>query len=196
MAWLFLLGVILSEGAPIAFVLAGRRIWFLQNLGFFAGPSGTALAWTLAAATAALFIAASVKSNRYIAQHWREIPLMKSVAILMALISGIFEEAFFRRFLMDTAMHRGWNPLAQILLSAAIFGAAHAIWGIFARDFRPALTAGAATGILGALLAWVYVIGGRSLAPCIAAHVAINLVLEPWLILSAASGHWNAARAD
>jgi hypothetical protein len=30
------------------------------------------------------------------------------------------------------------------------------------------------------------------LGPCIFAHVLINIVIEPWLMLSAVSGKWRA----
>lgn len=42
-----------------------------------------------------------------------------------------------------------------------------------------------ATGLLGIALAVVYLASGRILAPCIWAHVAINLILEPWLLIAA-----------
>ena len=45
--------------------------------------------------------------------------------------------------------------------------------------------------IVGAALALVYIMGSRSLAPCAAAHIGINLILEPWLILTSASGSWR-----
>jgi len=48
------------------------------------------------------------------------------------------------------------------------------------RELNPTITA-----LLGGALAIVYVIGGRSLAPCVAAHFAINALLEPGLVLAA-----------
>ena len=48
----------------------------------------------------------------------------------------------------------------------------------------------------GALLAFVYVLGGRQLAPCVWAHMLINLAIEPWLIISAISagaGGWRSS---
>lgn len=54
-----------------------------------------------------------------------------------------------------------------------------------------ALTAAVATGIIGVALAVVYILGGRSLAPCIAAHFLIDAVIQPGLLLSAVSGKWD-----
>jgi len=45
--------------------------------------------------------------------------------------------------------------------------------------------------LLGALLAVVYLIGHRSIGPCIAAHIGLNLFLEPWMIISSATGSWG-----
>jgi len=40
---------------------------------------------------------------------------------------------------MDAVERQGSGALAQILLSAVIFGAAHAIWGIFGGKYRAAV---------------------------------------------------------
>ena len=43
------------------------------------------------------------------------------------------------------------------------------------------------------LLAIVYVVGGRAIAPCIAAHAVLNLLIEPWLLIAAITGRWGPA---
>jgi membrane protease YdiL (CAAX protease family) len=48
-----------------------------------------------------------------------------------------------------------------------------------------------ATGMLGVALAIVFVVGGRSLAPCIAAHFLINALIEPGLVLAATRGEMS-----
>jgi hypothetical protein len=50
----------------------------------------------------------------------------------------------------------------------------------------------AITGVLGAALAAVYVLGGRSLAPCIAAHFLLDVAIEPGLVLAALRGEMAA----
>jgi uncharacterized protein len=112
----------------------------------------------------------------------------------MALISGFFEEAFFRKTLMDIAQHHGAAIATQIAVSALAFGAVHAVWGVMGGSLRGALGAMLATSALGAALAVVYILGGRSVAPCIAAHIAINLLIEPWLIITAATRSWTRSR--
>jgi membrane protease YdiL (CAAX protease family) len=62
------------------------------------------------------------------------------------------------------------------------------------KSFRAALGATMATGFLGAMLGIVFLLAGRSLAPCIVAHFAINLLIEPGLVLAATRGEMGSRR--
>jgi membrane protease YdiL (CAAX protease family) len=62
------------------------------------------------------------------------------------------------------------------------------VWGLFGRSVRAARGATIATGALGAALAIVYLVAGRSLAPCIVTHFVINALIEPGLVLAACRG--------
>lgn len=194
--WAFLLGAIVSEGAAIALMFRAEGNWFAALAHYLATPPGTLPAWTLAASVAlayAVFAAAGspvIRAHMLRPSRWRPYVFMVLAAIPMALISGFFEEIFFRKALMDIAMHHGATITAQIAISALAFGAAHAIWGLIGGTLRGALGAMAATGVLGAALAFVYFLGGRSVAPCVAAHIAINLLIEPWLVITAATNGW------
>jgi membrane protease YdiL (CAAX protease family) len=80
-----------------------------------------------------------------------------------------------------------------VVISGIAFGLAHSGWALFSkRGLEFSLPAVGATSVLGVLLAVIYLVGGRNLGPCRAAHVAINLVIEPWLMLSAVSGRRRA----
>jgi uncharacterized protein len=188
-ACFFLLGVIVVEGIPLVLGFAGtvRR--------FIASAHAPPLAWALALASAALFIWLTVSRHPFIRAHLFTFSLLKALAIPMAFVSGIFEEFFFRAFLMNLAQRDGWSSLGQVLFSAVSFGLAHGVWGLFGRSLRVAVGAAVATGLLGAALAYVYLVGGRSVAPCAFAHVLINLVIEPWLILSAAANKWGGSES-
>jgi hypothetical protein len=181
----FLIGVTLVEGFPLVMGFSGtpRRV--------IHGPHGTPFAWVLALAIAGVFIWLTVRRHPFIRARLFTFSLLKALAIPMALVSGVFEEAFFRGFVMNMAMKGGWSIFSQIILSALTFGLAHGIWGLFGRSLRVAAGATVATGLLGAALAVVYVVGERSIAPCALAHVLINLVIEPWLILSATAQRWG-----
>jgi membrane protease YdiL (CAAX protease family) len=111
-------------------------------------------------------------------------------ALVMALIGGVFEESVFRGFVIGRARDAGLPTIVQVLASGFLFGLAHVGWGGLAGGFSvgAAVAAMVSTGVLGLLLAGVYLSGGRSLWPCMAAHALINLAIEPWLILSAISG--------
>ncbi|PKN88418.1 MAG: hypothetical protein CVU46_01080 [Chloroflexi bacterium HGW-Chloroflexi-8] len=64
-------------------------------------------------------------------------------------------------------------------------------WAYFRGDFKFAIPAILSTSVLGFLLAIIYLVGGRNLGPCIFAPAKINLVIEPWLMLSSVSGKWH-----
>lgn len=198
-AWWLLLGITIGEGALLGLTFRAKGDWFSAVWHYVLTPPGRVSAWILAAAVTATYVLASASRSPVIRAHalqpwsWRPYAGICLLAIPMALISGTFEEAFFRRALMDGVMHRGGGVAMQVAVSAVCFGAAHAIWGLGARNLRAAAAAMIATGSLGAALAIVYFVGDRSLAPCAASHIAINLALEPWLIITAVTGSWNGA---
>ncbi|HXL98673.1 MAG TPA: CPBP family intramembrane glutamic endopeptidase [Rhizomicrobium sp.] len=199
--WTFLIGVIASEGMAIAFSFRAKGNWAAALVHYTVTPPGTPLAWALAAAVTLAYAAFSAAGSPVIRAHmlrpstWQPYAAMVGVAVPMALISGFFEEAFFRKVMMDIAMRDGASIALQIALSALGFGAVHAIWGLLGGNWRGAMAAMLATGGLGAALAFVYVVGGRSLAPCVAAHIAINLLIEPWLLITAATNGWSRRTA-
>ena len=197
--WSFLLGIIVVEGTILALAFRARHgNWFFSLAHYAATPVGNFAAWGLAALVILAYCAYAARRSRTIGslmlhpERWRPYIAIRLIAIPMALISGLFEEIFFRRNLMDAALAHGASIGAQIALSAVIFGAAHAIWAVFG-GWRAALGAMAATTTLGFCLAVVYIAGERALAPCIAAHIVINLLLEPWLILTAATNGWQTS---
>lgn len=190
----FLGGVTVCEGYPLTTMLTSRPIPWLIHWGV-----GTPLSWVLAAAVFALYGRHTLGSSVLIREwrlrwHW-----LRLMVVPMALVTGIFEEALFRKFLMDLTAHCLPQVAASIALQIAVsalgFGVVHAVWGLAGGSVIGAGYAMYYTTLLGAGLAVVYLVGGRALAPCVAAHVAINLVCEPWMILSAATGSWSRQRS-
>ncbi len=199
-AWSFLVGVTAIEGAAL-FWMIEPALGHPQRLEhYFLLPQSNAAAWGASFLTAALYTAYAARRSPLIGalifspSRWPPYFALRLVALAESLVTGIFEEVFFRRFVMDWALHQGWGAFVQIALSAIVFGLAHGFWGFFTGNLRAGAGASLATGVLGAALGIVYIVGGRSLLPCMAAHVAINLFLEPWLILAAASGSWGRGR--
>jgi len=197
-AWI-LGGLSLTMFSPLAMVLIGYQIPMFQNLGFERNSIASPISWILATIVGIVYVVYTLRAIPFIARMQREISLLKLLGILAAVVGGIVEEVFFRRWVMDTLMFEEFASVIQVIISGIAFGLAHASWTLLAkRDIKFSLPAIISTSILGIFLAIIYLAGGRNLGPCIFAHVMINVVIEPWLMLSAVSGKWRAkqARAD
>ena len=180
---------LLLMGFPVAAYLLGRPVGFLQDLGFLSGPRGTTLAWFLGVVVAIAYIAYTMKRVPMVALRWREVSPLKALSLLLAVVAATVEEAFFRRLSMDAVAGAGGNAILQVITSALGFGIAHAVWGLFGRNLHVALAAATSTAALGGGLAVVYLVGGRSLAPCIVSHFLLTAAIEPALMLAAVSGN-------
>jgi len=168
-----LIGVAALETIPIVFAFRGLGHALLRP------QPPAAVAGALAIVVAYVAYAARVPGirARIGTIGWITIP-----AVLLAVTAGITEEVIFRKVLMDALAAHGENAVVQVAASAVAFGVAHAIWAI--RGGWPALRgAVVATTLLGAALAILYLADGRLVVPCIEAHVAIDLILEPALVL-------------
>lgn len=176
--------------SPLMMSIFWRPIPLFQNLGFERESIAPAIAWILATITAIAYVLYTMKVIPMIFVKQKEISLFKLLGILSAL-AAIVEEVFFRRWTMDMLMSRGVPPMLQVIISGIFFGLAHTSWILARGDFKFTLPAILSTTVLGTLLAIIYLVGGRSLGPCIFAHAIINLIIEPWLMLSSVSGKWH-----
>jgi uncharacterized protein len=174
--------------SPLAMVLAGYSIPIFQNLGFKRESIAPQLPWILAAIIAIAYVLYTMKAIPLVLAKQKEISLFKLLGILSALVGGIVEEVFFRRWMMDILMSGGVALFIQVIISGVAFGLAHTIWILAKRDLKFTITAILSTSVLGIFLAILYLVGGRNLGPCIFAHAIINIIIEPWLMLSALSG--------
>lgn len=137
----------------------------------------------------------------YISYTMSAIPLVKSnlftfswlklIGIWAAIVSGIVEEVVFRHLLMEYVLSIGFSNLSQVIISGIAFGIAHGAWVLLRGEMKIALPAILSTTILGCLLAMLYIYNGRSTFAPIVAHILINMVIEPWLMLAAISGKWQ-----
>lgn len=181
----------LFMSSPLVMSLLGRPILLFQNLGFERESIAPPLAWILATITAVAYVLYTMKSIPLVLAKQKEISLFKLLGILSALVGGIVEEVFFRRWTMDMLMSRDVDPILQIIISGIVFGLAHTAWILFKGEFKFTFPAILSTSVLGIVLAILYLVGGRNLGPCIFVHVLINIVIEPWLMLSSVSGKWH-----
>jgi hypothetical protein len=177
--------------SPLAMSLFWHPIPLFQNLGFERESIAPPLAWILATITAIAYVLYTMKAIPLVLANQREISWFKLLGILSALVGGIVEEVFFRRWTMDMLMSRGVATILQVIISGVAFGLAHTIWILAKGDFKFTLPAILSTSVLGILLAIIYLVGGRNLGPCIFAHSMINIIIEPWLMLSSVSGKWR-----
>lgn len=178
---------------PTVRKLLGNNTGFLRDLGFASGMSTPLLAWILALAIAGCYIGFAVRNVPAVAQTWIRPTWSKLIVFAAAIAAATVEEAVFRRLVMDYVMQLGGGWLLQVLASALAFGLPHGIFGLIKRNAMAALRAASITGIMGALLGIVYLVGGRSLAPCITAHFLITLALEPGLLIASVTNEWKFA---
>lgn len=167
--------------------------FFMGGLARDAAAAAPGNAWLFALLIAAGYVRYTLRVVPGVRQRALEFSSIKLWALPLAVMAGIIEEVAFRAALMDYAAAAGWAVGWQILASALAFGLAHSIWVWFARDWsilRPVLVS---TSVLGACLAVLYLSGGRNVWPCVVAHVLINLVIEPWLLIAAVDGSWREA---
>ncbi|MEK5529364.1 CAAX protease family protein [Viridibacillus sp. FSL H7-0596] len=127
----------------------------------------------------------------YVKRNLLTFSWLKLIGIWAAIVSGIVEEVVFRHLLMDYVLSIGLSNFSQMLISGIAFGIAHGAWVLLRGEIKIALPAILSTTILGCLLAMLYIYTGRSTFAPIIAHILINMVIEPWLMLSAISGKWK-----
>ena len=193
-AAMILIGIATTEGTWVAANLWAGTARFLAYTGF--SPGGAPLlGWVLALMTAAMFTAfaarlPSVRANLLTPS------LLKLLGLAVAVSAGFCEEAIFRKLLMDGMQHAGYAALLQVLASGLAFGLVHGVWGFFRGSLAAGIGATLATGALGAALAVVYLMSDRVLAPCVVAHVVINALAEPGLVLAAVRGEMSRDRGQ
>jgi len=101
---------------------------FLGSIGFTTLSNIGVYAWGVAALIVISYVwgAASISNVR---QHMFNFNKLKYLALLGALVSGIFEEILFRKILMDYLYEEGFSNFLQIVISGLAFGVAHLVWG-------------------------------------------------------------------
>jgi uncharacterized glyoxalase superfamily protein PhnB len=185
-AWI--LGAIAAlEGGWVLMNIHALGWRLVGSLGFAPGRSGPALGWIAAFLTIVIFVTLALRLPSVRANLLR-FSFLKVLALLVAISAGILEEVMFRRWTMNFLQEQGYGLALQVLGSGLIFGLLHAVWGLFGGNLRAAAGATVATGLLGIMLALVFIAAGRSLAPCVTAHFVINALIEPGIMLAAVRG--------
>lgn len=128
---------------------------------------------------------ASARKISDVKSYMFKLDALKVVAIVAAVFAGIAEEIIFRKWVMDYLSSMEYGSAVQVIISGLLFGLAHLFWGV--KNFAAGVNAAVSTFFLGAGLAVVYLLGGRSLLPCIVAHFMVTALIEPGLIIAAAN---------
>jgi membrane protease YdiL (CAAX protease family) len=97
--------------SPLAMVLAGYSIPMFQNLGFERETIAAPITWILATIIAIAYVLYTIRGIPFVASMQREISLFKLLGIISAVVGGIVEEVFFRRWIMDMFMSGGFAPI-------------------------------------------------------------------------------------
>lgn len=186
----------LFEGGYLVWAFWGRGDHFMRYFGLQSGYAGTATGWIAAGIVTLVFVLSSALRLPSVRANLLRPSVLKAVTIPFAVAVGLLEEGIFRKVIMDALAARAVGSIAQVAVSGLAFGLAHGIWGVFGRSFRAAAGAILATTAFGLALAITYLIGDRSLAPCVVAHSVADLLVEPGLLLAAARGEMRRAAAS
>ncbi len=165
---------------------------FIENgLGYSPGIVFNLPMWFFTLLIVIGYISYTMFAIPYVKRNLFTFSWLKIIGLWAAIVSGIVEEVVFRHLLMDYLLSIGFPYLSQVLISGITFGVVHGAWVLLRGEIKIALPAILSTTILGCLLAMLYIYTGRSTLAPIIAHVLINMVIEPWLMLSAISGKWK-----
>jgi membrane protease YdiL (CAAX protease family) len=104
---------------------------------------------------------------------------LKAEAVVAAVVAGIVEEVVSRGYFMFELQRARVPAWLQIVGSGLVFGIAHFNYSVYGV---------ASAALLGLVFGAIYHFGKRSLAPVIAGHAVIDLIIEPALILWVLSG--------
>jgi hypothetical protein len=150
---------------------------------------GPARAWVGAAAIAAGWVFLVWNGVLAGTAGFDELSLWRfSLALGAGLIGGACEEIMFRGVAIQSLAEARAPRWLQVASGTFLFGLAHLGWAAISGNLAVGIGAAVFTSILGLALSLLFLWGGRSLWPCLAAHAAINLLIEPWLVFAVMSG--------
>jgi len=165
-------------------MIGGQRDRILDSL-----KAAPRAGWIAAAITAAIHI--TVTLSLFVKDPSRvfELSLFNAyVSIATALGGGVFEEIVHRTFVIVVLISAGYSKWPAISISAVLFSVNHVGWidpaGLDIASIAIQLSPLWGTLILGFALGFTFTESKLRVWPVIAAHAAINLTIEPWLLLT------------
>ena len=110
-------------------------------------------------------------------------PLRILAAVLTAFAGGFVEEIAMRGLVMMELARIRTRTWLQILISGFCYAIYHSLQ--FLTNPVTFIQSMAVSTLLGGILASIYVLGKRSLTPCILSHGLANLLGEPYILMGA-----------
>lgn len=103
-------------------------------------------------------------------------------ALALGITAGFCEEVLFRGFLMTEFARAGYGKAVQVIVPGLAFGMAHL--GYSSHGWLVALGIMIPTAFLGMIWGVAYLLGRRSLIPCIVAHFLNDSTAIPWILFA------------
>jgi membrane protease YdiL (CAAX protease family) len=110
-------------------------------------------------------------------------PLRILAAVLTAFAGGFVEEIGMRGLLMTELAKIKTRTWLQILISGFCYAIYHSLQ--FLTSPVTFVQSMVVSTLIGGILAGIYVLGRRSLTPCILSHGLANLLGEPYILMGA-----------
>ncbi len=186
----YLINIFISGGVPEWLTLLGR--WLLMRSrgeGFRALGIWHAGKW-YAGIQASGMAALSASNNVRILQHFG-VPLHSIFfptgihllsALFVGLTAGLCEEIIFRGYMMTQFARLGYGKALQVIVPGLFFGLMHISYISTTHSVVAGLGIMVPTAILGMLWGVAYLLGRRSLLPCIVAHFLNDFIGVAWML--------------
>jgi len=172
-------------------IIYGIAVWLRRNnrslkeLGW--GKPTNSVAVVTGVVFAIAMVGAGYMNNKRIGVEFNlwEISLVRVVGALGTVAAGFAEEIAMRGLIMTELNRIKVKTWLQVLVSSLCFAIYHSLYFVVV-DFHP--VAFAITMVLcifmGCIFSGLYLMGGRSLTPCIVCHGLGNLIIEPFHIMA------------
>lgn len=148
--------------------------------------SGSTGAWVLALSVAALNIGSNLRflprMNVPISYAFAPRGFHLVAALALGITAGCCEEVLFRGFLMKEFARAGYGRVMQVIIPGLSFGFAHL--GYTVHGIGAAIGIMLPTALIGMIWGVAYLLGRRSLLPCVIAHFLNDATALPWIIFS------------
>jgi hypothetical protein len=178
-------GFLVGASVQVMLVLLGSYLFgrkdLRQAIAASLAPS-TREAWIIAGIATAIHIGTAMLVFLPQPERVWELSGLNLILSAVSAPDGWSQEVLFRGFVLFRLSRGAVPAMAQIALSGSLFAAIHL--GYAGQGAWEFLTPLVGTFMLGCFYAWAVLKGSGSLKPVIYCHIAIIVVLQPWLALA------------